>query len=90
MRARYVARVFPQFFPTTGTERISLTVFRQHGARLEEGNDAGILLERAGDLLPRDELGHLFRQLPELLEVDVAVWQSAKTRGLKLEQLDED
>lgn len=55
---------------------ILLTVFRQHGARLEEGNDARILLERTGDLFPRDELGHLLRQLPELLEVDVTVWQS--------------
>jgi len=79
-----------RFSHTAGTERISLTVFRQHGARLEEGNDARILLERTGDLLPRDELGHLFRQLPELLKVDVAVWQSAKARGLRPEQLGED
>jgi len=75
---------FSAFFPTAWTERMSLTVFCQHRARLEEGNDAWILLERAGDLFPRDELGHLFRQLPELLEVDVAVWQSANAPSFNL------
>ena len=52
----------------------SFTVFSQHRARLKKSNDTRILLERTGNLLPRDEFRHLFRQLPELLEIDVPIW----------------
>lgn len=50
-----------------------LTILRQHRARLQERNNTRILLEGARDLLPGDELCHLLRQLPEFLEINVAV-----------------
>lgn len=52
------------------------SVFVEDARRLQIVDELVVLLERTDDLLPCDELRHLFRKLPELLEVNVTVWQS--------------
>lgn len=54
------------------------SVLVENARRLKIVNELLVLLERAGDLLPSDKLSHLLSELPEFLEVDVTVWQSAK------------
>lgn len=53
---------------------VELTIFSKYWARLQECYDFGVLLKRTGDLFPRDELCHLFCQLPELLKVYMSIW----------------
>lgn len=55
-------------------KQVELTIFSKYWARLQECYDFGVLLERTGDLFPRDELCHLFCQLPELLKVYMSIW----------------
>lgn len=54
------------------------SVFVEHARGLQIVDELVVLLERTRDLLPRNELRHLLRELPELLEVDVTVWQSER------------
>lgn len=52
-------------------------VFGEDGGRLQQPCDARLAVESALDLLPADELLHLFGQLPEFLKVYVAVGEAA-------------
>jgi hypothetical protein len=55
------------------------SVLVENARGLEIVDEFVVLLEGTRHLLPVDELGDLFGELPELLEVDVSVWQSAKS-----------
>lgn len=56
--------------------RQSQRVLIENARRLQIIDESIVLLERTSDLFPRDEFRYLLRQLPELFEVNVTIWQS--------------